>query len=242
MFVADYHVHSKFSKDGKSTIEENVQSAILKGLKEIAVTEHAYSSFNGIKKGMLPKILEEVESLRKKYPMIKILKGIEMNLLDEKGNVDVPLSEQKELDLVILGFHKKCTFLKHAFSHMKMRRRNAKQIEKNTEAYIRAMENNKVDILAHLYYANAFVDLKRIAEYAAKNNILIELNGKRIYFTKEDVEIMLDAGVKFVANSDSHQDFRVGDNSRAYAFALKFGIPMDRIVNWNNVLNIKNLR
>ena len=235
MFVADYHIHSTFSKDAKSSIEENVQSAILKGLKEMAVTEHAYSSFNGIKKNGLDRVLNEVDRLREKYPSIKILKGIEMNLLDEKGNVDVPLAEQEKLDLIVLGFHKKCTFLKNAFSHFKMKRRTEKQIERNTDAYIKAMENNKVNILAHLYYARCFVNIKRIAEFASKNNILIELNGKRIYFSKEDVKIMLDAGVMFVADSDSHRAETVGDNSRAYNFAVKYGIPFERIVNWNNV-------
>ena len=68
MFIGDYHTHSKFSADGKSTIEENMISAEKKGLKEIAVTEHAYSNLNGIKKGDLTKIVSAVEEARKKTP------------------------------------------------------------------------------------------------------------------------------------------------------------------------------
>ena len=68
---------------------------------------------------------------------------------------------------------------------------------------------------------------------------MIELNGKRIYFNENDVKIMLDAGVKFVANSDSHKKDNVGNNSRAYNFAIKYGIPLERIVNWNNVAEFK---
>jgi len=239
MFIADYHVHSNFSADGKSSIEENIQSAIRKGLKEIAVTEHAYSNLNGIKKNSLIKIMQEVDRLREKYPEIKILKGIEMNLLDDKGNVDVSPDEQEMLDLVVLGCHKQCKFLKYFFAHKKMQRLTPKQIKRNTAGYIRAMGNNRVDILAHLYYARTYVDLKEISEYAVKNNILIELNGKRIYFNENDVKIMLDAGVKFVANSDSHKKDNVGNNSRAYNFAIKYGIPLERIVNWNNVAEFK---
>ena len=239
MFVADYHVHSNFSGDGKNSVEENVQSAIKKGLKEMAVTEHAYSNLNGIKKGSFSNILEEVDRLRKKYPEIKILKGIEMNLLDDRGNVDISLEEQSKLDFVVLGCHRECSFFKYWFRHKLMQRKTKKQIERNTDAYIKAIENNRVDILAHLYYANVFVDIKRIAECAAKNNILIELNGKRIYFKKEDVKILLDAGVFFVANSDSHKKENVGNNSRAYSFAVKYGIPFERIVNWNNVVSFK---
>lgn len=36
----DYHIHTIHSGDGKSTIDEVCESAIKKGLKEIAVTEH----------------------------------------------------------------------------------------------------------------------------------------------------------------------------------------------------------
>ena len=38
----DYHTHSVYSrrKHGKGTIEENVQSAVKKGLRQIAITDH----------------------------------------------------------------------------------------------------------------------------------------------------------------------------------------------------------
>ena len=135
MFIGDYHTHSKFSADGKSTIEENMISAEKKGLKEIAVTEHAYSNLNGIKKGVLAKIVSAVEEARKKHPKIKIFMGMEINLLDEKGNVDLTKEEQSLLDIAVLGFHRRCRFFKHKLSHYRMLyRKTPKQIEKNTDA------------------------------------------------------------------------------------------------------------
>lgn len=235
MFIGDYHTHSKYSADGKSTIEENMLSAERKGLKEVAVTEHAYSNLNGIKKGDLKKIVTDVEIARKKHPKLKIYMGMEINLLDEKGNVDLTKEEQSLLDIAVLGFHRRCRFFKHKFSHYKMLYgKSEKQIEKNTDAYIKALENNKIDIIAHLNYG-CKVNVKRIAEYAKEHNILIELNGKRILFSEKEVKDLLESGVKFIANSDSHRSIDMGDNSRAYNFAIKYGIPLDRIVNWNDL-------
>lgn len=39
-YMVDYHTHSNYSSDGHNTIMEMCQSAIKKGLKEIAITDH----------------------------------------------------------------------------------------------------------------------------------------------------------------------------------------------------------
>ena len=40
MIVADFHVHSTFSVDGMSTMEQHCIAAIQKGIKKICFTEH----------------------------------------------------------------------------------------------------------------------------------------------------------------------------------------------------------
>ena len=40
MIVADFHVHSTFSVDGISTMEQHCIAAIQKGIKKICFTEH----------------------------------------------------------------------------------------------------------------------------------------------------------------------------------------------------------
>ena len=39
-YLVDYHVHSIFSSDGHNTIMDMCRSAVNKGIKEIAVTDH----------------------------------------------------------------------------------------------------------------------------------------------------------------------------------------------------------
>ena len=66
-------------------------------------------------------------------------------------------------------------------------RPSKRRIELNTMAYINAMKNHNVDILAHLKYGNCMVDVKKIADYASSHGTYIELNGKRINFTDEEI-------------------------------------------------------
>ena len=40
MYLADYHIHSTGSPDGKCTIREMAEEAIRKGLQEICITDH----------------------------------------------------------------------------------------------------------------------------------------------------------------------------------------------------------
>ena len=40
MYLADYHMHSKYSFDGSEELEVMCEQAISRGLSEIAVTDH----------------------------------------------------------------------------------------------------------------------------------------------------------------------------------------------------------
>jgi len=114
-----------------------------------------------------------------------------------------------------------------------------KQIERNTQAYINAMDKHRVSILAHLGYANCYVDCEKLAKECAKRGIYIELNGKRINFTKDDIYKMLKTDVKFIINSDAHHPLNVGKNHRAFNLIEKYKIPLDRIVNLNEIPKFK---
>lgn len=236
MIVADYHTHSVYSKDAHSTLEENILMAIQKGLKEIAVTEHSYTNLNGIKKGQFAEIKKEVERLRKAYPQISILFGMEANLINGDGDIDLSKEEQDQLDIVVLGYHKSCKSFKNFFRHLKMSMRfSKKQTERNTDAYIKAMEKNKVTILAHLGYVGK-VNVVRLAEAALKNNVLVEFNRKQNWFTPHELKKMVEMGVKFVANSDAHKAEDIGENYKGVNYMLKYNIPENQMMNWNKVI------
>ena len=99
---ADLHIHTTASGHGYSTIKEIVEAAGEKGLKTIAITDHGlkmpgaphwYHFTNLIS---LPRVIQGVE----------VLRGVEANILDSEGNIDMPEAVISEyLDIVLAGFH-----------------------------------------------------------------------------------------------------------------------------------------
>ena len=88
--LGDYHTHTIFSRSnhGKSTIKENSDFAKTKNLKEIAITDHGYGHlFYGVDKKNIDKIKQEINENSDEN--LKVLYGIESNLLNFNGDIDI---------------------------------------------------------------------------------------------------------------------------------------------------------
>lgn len=236
--IGDFHTHTNYTH-GAGSIEDGVKQAENLGLQAIAITDHAYKATYPIKHGDLDKMRADIDQIKDKYK-VKILLGIEANIISRAGDVDVSDDELNSLDLVVLGVHKFTKvrlreFICWVLPNLCRKKPTRKQIETNTQAYINAMDKHRVSILAHLNYANCWVDVERLAKECVKRNIYIELNGKRINFTKEDIEKMVKTGVKFIINSDAHHPLNVGKNHRAFNIIEKYKIPLEQIINLNEM-------
>ena len=248
MVFGDYHTHSNHS-DGKITMEESVNQAIKIGLKQLAITDHAFNHCHGIKKSKFFDIKQEMDKLKEKYKdKIDLFFGLEANFTSVNGTYDLDDETYNNLDIVVLGYHKsfKPKTLKNIFgfylpNEFNKNRKNKKQIEKNTKAYINAISTNKIDILSHLNYAGCFVDVVKVAECAKKYNTYIELSSKHLELTPKEIEAMVKTGVKFVLSSDAHTLDRVGDNHIGVNIMEKYNIPEEQIANWNKVPTFKKI-
>lgn len=82
MHYSSLHTHSTYS-DGKSTMEEQVRSAIEKGLVTIGFSDHSYTDFDlsyCMKKEQIPDYLREIHELSVQYAEnIEILTGLELD-------------------------------------------------------------------------------------------------------------------------------------------------------------------
>lgn len=243
----DYHTHTIYTH-GHGTVEDSVKVAIKRGLKQIAITEHSFSqAFYGINKKEYNEMRVEIESLRRKYKgRIDILCGLESNLLDLNGNIDLPPEERKIVDILVVGYHAnfKPRSLKAFFTFwipnvLGIGGKSKKQIAKNTEAYTKAIKKNKIDIISHLNSHRCYVDPVKIAKVAKEYNTYIELNGKVINFSDEQMEDMIATGVKFIIDSDAHYPDRVGKNHRGMNFVEKYNIPPEQVANLDKIPKFK---
>jgi putative hydrolase len=238
----DYHTHTIFSH-GLGTIEENVKIAITKGLKGIAITDHGPGHLTfGLKRKNIPVMRAEIERLKLVYTEIEILFGVEANIINKGNNLDITKEEAKSFDFVLAGYHFGVWnaysinnfIIEVAGKILKKRSEQGKTtgvlLNKNTEMFIKAINENKIKILTHPG-EKAEIDIFRVGEACAERGTLMEINSWHEHLTKEELKILEATNVAFIVSSDAHKPERVGDCSEAIKRAFDAGIDMSRIVN-----------
>ena len=222
----DLHTHSHWSQDGKNTLEEMVAAALARGYEYYAVTDHSHY----LRDGRLALQLQEIEELRKKYPKLRILAGVEANIRSN-GEVDVPEEELARLDWVVASVH------------------NAPE-NRPTERVLEAMENPYVDCIGHLTGRRIRtrgprdVDVERVVEKALEVGCLLEINGQPDRLDLRDVHARAakEAGLKLVVNSDAHQIRAQDYVELGIGQARRGWLTKDDVVNTRTWSQVEKLR
>ena len=229
--ILDYHTHTNHS-DGSGTVEENVLAAVSLGFTEIAISDHSVRhAVNGVRN--IEKYLEDLQKAKEKYKgVIDVKAALELNLLSMDGELDVPQGYEKYFDLLLFGFHKAALYkgFASAMHFLLPKREDLKSVERNTRAYLAAMENYPVRVITHIGYGLP-VDKLEIARAAQKCGVLLEINNKHPEFTAQELAACQETGVQFILGSDAHTPGSVGCVDRAIKKALDAGIGADRIFN-----------
>lgn len=234
MFVGDYHTHTRFS-DGRGSVMENALAAKARGLSEVAVTDHG---FHVLPKGG-EKYLRTKELCREAEERtgIKVIAGVEADVVSLDGEVDVPADIP--VDFLVVGFHKFAPprdaaaffrmYLATYFCGLIPTGKRAR--ERNTRAVIAAIRRYPVKVVAHLNHSLR-VDVGAIARVCAEKGVLVELNAKHVVALKGWWRELVESGVKFVVSSDAHKPSDVGRLQATFDYAVERGVSPDRIVNY----------
>lgn len=240
--IKDYHIHSKFSKNNhaKSSLEEIVEEAINKGLEEIAITNHGLGHpFYGIRKKHIYKLKNDIEKLNAKYPQINILFGVEANILSLSGETDLCDELVNNCDIILCGFHKgvKYKTFKDFWNFIVLNKLaksfglfKDKQVQKNTDAVVAAMNKYNIDILTHPG-DKILVDIEQIASTAQNTNTILEINNSHTHLNTEEIKICKNYDLKYTINSDSHSKKTVGDYQIGLDRAKEARLDLDKIIN-----------
>ena len=247
-FWGDYHTHTIYSH-GKGTVEENVLQAIKLGLKEIAITDHGFKHMTyNVRRMDWPFIMNDVQTMRKKYPMIQIYLGLETNFNSLGGNIDILPTDMPNLDIVVCGYHKYVKpdrlrdffgFFLPNFALDTLHLCNRTMVKRNTDAYIKALEKYDIDIISHMNYGIT-VDPVAVAEACNHFGTYVELNGKRINLTDRELEKLTAMGTQFLCDSDAHSVKRIGDFSAGQRVIDRLGIPYAQIANWERLPTLRS--
>lgn len=201
---ADTHSHTIASGHAYSTIKEMARAASEIGLESLAITEHAPTMpetcgrFYFSNLGIIPREIFGV----------KMMFGVELNILNEDGTVDLSEHLLKQMDIAIASIHLPCYG-------------ESKGIVENTKAYIKAMNNPCIDIIGHPDDGRFPVDYEALVKAAKETGTLLEVNNSSLNpmgfreNAKENVIKMLgfckEYGVHITTGSDSHIDVEVGE-------------------------------
>ena len=230
-FFGDYHLHTRVS-DGRVDINAHAAAAKRKGLSEIAISDHSFSTlfFHATKKKLLRQ-RKEIDLLERCG--VKVYNGIEGNLIGDK--LDVPDEVIRELDVLTAGFHRFITptkmrgesrfLLKNGFGSERAKKA---LIDENTRNYISVMENYPIDIIAHLGH-RAPVDFKAVCECAKKHGVYLELNAKHLDALEEGIDEAIASGVNFIVGTDAHSTKNTGEFGEVEKFIIRYGIPLNRV-------------
>lgn len=238
--VADLHTHTKYS-DGVTTMAENVATAHAKGLKFIAITDHGPSQISsGIDRRLIPEYRREIDRLNAEYAgEIRVLMGMETNIISLEGHIDLPEEHAELYDIVLMGFHKTAKPIsardkKHFWMDALVLNRSgaAKVKQQTTQAYINALQRNHIDIIVHPKH-NINIEIGPLAKACAQHGAAMEISARRkhLEMTLQDAEDAKREGVDFVIDSDGHAVSEIGVFAQALDFCRQAGIGAERVCN-----------
>ncbi|WMI82118.1 phosphatase [Anaerotignum sp. MB30-C6] len=221
--LADTHTHSMASGHAYSTIQENIRAAAEKGLKLIALTDHAPAMQNTTSHAYFANLHVIPEELFG----VRVLKGVELNIIDFEGTLDLDEQTLSRLDISIASLHTPCI--------------SSGTKEENTRACICAMENPLVDILGHPGDPRYPMDFEEVFKVAKRTGTILEINNASLVpggirsGSDENIEQILRMSMKedvpVVVSSDAHFYTGIGDIFYVERIMEKVGFPEDLVLN-----------
>lgn len=215
----DVHCHTNVVKHAYSTIIEAVQCAKEIGLSGVAITDHGPELFDGA-----PLLyFRNMDLISDEMYGVRIIKGVEANILGAGGRIDIPPEVLKRLDWVIASIHTP--------------EFEASDFDACTSAYMGAIDNPYVDMLGHTGRGLFYYDRETVIKYLAERGKIMEINEHS--FDKAGAEercveiakLCKKYGAQVCIGSDAHFAGAVGKVPRALQMLKEIDYPEEWILN-----------
>ena len=178
--------------------------------------------------GPHPFFFQNLKVIPKEVDGIRVLKGIEGNIIDFDGNLDISEDISQGMDYIIASLHTPCI--------------DPGSEEENTNAILNAMDIDKVKIIGHPDDARYELDYEAIVKKAKEKNILLEVNNSSLSpntsreGARENIlkylELCKEYGVRIIMGTDSHICYDIGVFQYAEAIIEEANFPKELVINY----------
>lgn len=221
--LVDTHAHTIASTHAFSTIHDYLAVAKERQLEALTITDHGVAMpdsphvYHFVNMKIFPRVMEGVV----------VFRGMEANILDSAGNLDVPDTLVEKLDLIIASFHEPVI--------------PPTNKEEHTQALVGAIQSGKIQVIGHPGNPSYPFDHEAVISEAVKHNVAVEINNSSFLESRHGSEpnclgilkMVKQLGGLVSVGSDSHISYQLGEFSKSIEAIEKVGIDEDRIVNLN---------
>lgn len=218
--IADLHCHTIASTHAYSTVTELARAAAEQHLLAIACTDHGVGAPDS------PHIWHfgNMDALPDRIAGVRVLRGVEANVMDFDGRIDMPVDRLRQLELVIASMH--LSVLEPG------------SVEACTAAYLALAENPDVDIIGHSGTPVFAYDYEAVIPAFGRNGKVVEINENTFRARADSAEncrkiaaLCKRYGVRVALDSDAHFHEYVGQVPRCLHLLRELEFPPELVIN-----------
>ena len=218
--VADLHCHTLASTHAYSTVTELAEEAARKHMLAVACTDH------GVAMPDAPHIwhFHNLCQLPPRIAGVRVLRGVEANVMDPNGKLDMEPVDLEELDIVVASMHRGVM--------------PAGSIDEMTAAWTAIAQNPLVDVIGHSGDPRFAYDYDTVIPLFGRQGKLVEINENTFAVRRQSLEncrriaeLCKQHRVRVVVDSDAHYHASVGQAPRCLEMLREIDFPLELIVN-----------
>ena len=219
----DLHTHTIASGHAYSTIQENIQYAYELGLRAYGFSDHGPA----IEGGPSELYFQHFRVLPREYRGMKVCCGIEANICDFEGRLDIGEKTMSRVDYIIASLHSWCL--------------RPGDVGQNMRAYLGAMKNPCVKIIGHPDDSAYPLDYEELVKQALRHGVALELNESSLdpasvrTGVRENLLTMLSFCERFgcpvLCGTDAHHCSYIGNFARSIELMETARFPEELVLN-----------
>lgn len=224
--LLDIHTHSIASGHGSyDTITDMARTAAQASLEILGISDHAPATMGSAGSSYF----RNLRLADRKLFGVNLLYGVELNILNKNGDVDLDDELIRSLDYAFISMH-------HPLFH-------AGDAAYNTTAYINAMKHPSVRFLGHPDDGRFPVDYEKLLSACQKYQVYPEINNASLtpdaYRTDGErnslhiLSLCKKMRLPVLLSSDSHGKAHVGDMRYIFPLLKKCDFPDELVINGN---------